>query len=62
MRRLEYDLHYLERLGLWLDLRILLCTVFKVLYVPMDIPRRLLGLPGHEAIQYSSAIRLSEAS
>jgi lipopolysaccharide/colanic/teichoic acid biosynthesis glycosyltransferase len=61
-RKLAHDLHYLERLSLWLDVRILLCTVFKVLCMPMDISRRLLGLTGGKAILSSSAIRLSKAS
>jgi lipopolysaccharide/colanic/teichoic acid biosynthesis glycosyltransferase len=50
-RKLAYDLYYVEHLRLWLDLQILLTTVFHVLGVPFAVPRRLLGVPSGEAVE-----------
>ena len=40
-RKLNYDLCYVERMSLWLDLRLILGTVFKLLGVPFDLIRRI---------------------
>lgn len=44
-RKLQFDLCYVERLGLWLDLRILLGTIFHVAGIRYSVPCRLLRLP-----------------
>ena len=44
-RKLVYDLYYVDRRTLWLDIRIVLCTVCKVLHFPLAVPRMLLQLP-----------------
>jgi lipopolysaccharide/colanic/teichoic acid biosynthesis glycosyltransferase len=44
-RKLVYDLYYVDRGTLWLDIRIILCTVCKVLHFPLAVPRMLLKLP-----------------
>jgi lipopolysaccharide/colanic/teichoic acid biosynthesis glycosyltransferase len=44
-RKLVYDLYYVDRGTLWLDIRIILCTVCKVLHLPLAVPRMLLQLP-----------------
>jgi lipopolysaccharide/colanic/teichoic acid biosynthesis glycosyltransferase len=44
-RKLAYDLFYIRRLSFWLDVRILLCTVFYAVGVPFRVSRRLFGLP-----------------
>jgi lipopolysaccharide/colanic/teichoic acid biosynthesis glycosyltransferase len=44
-RKLAYDLYYIERRTLWLDLRILVGTACKVLAIPFCVPRLLLQLP-----------------
>jgi lipopolysaccharide/colanic/teichoic acid biosynthesis glycosyltransferase len=44
-KKLLCDLHYIERLGLWLDLRILLCTGLLFLGVPLRWSRRWLRIP-----------------
>jgi lipopolysaccharide/colanic/teichoic acid biosynthesis glycosyltransferase len=49
-RKLAHDFLYLERLGPWLDLRILLCTALFALSVPFRFSRKLLRLPDCEAI------------
>jgi lipopolysaccharide/colanic/teichoic acid biosynthesis glycosyltransferase len=44
-RKLQFDLCYVERLGLWLDLRILLGTIFHVAGIRYSVPCRWLRLP-----------------
>jgi len=44
-RKLALDLHYVERAGFWLDLRLLLCTGLFLTGVPFAFSCRLLGLP-----------------
>jgi hypothetical protein len=50
-RKLAYDLYYLHQLNVWLDLRIMLSTAFKVLGVPFIITSRLFRLPGVEVVE-----------
>lgn len=44
-RKLNYDLYYVDRLSLWLDMRIVMATVLKCLGVPLDRIGRVLQLP-----------------
>lgn len=44
-RKLNYDLCYIERMSLWLDLRLLVGTVLKCLGIPFARIGRLLQLP-----------------
>ncbi|HEX8200560.1 MAG TPA: sugar transferase [Isosphaeraceae bacterium] len=46
-RKLRCDLCYIQKMGPWLDLRILAATGLKVLGVPFGVTRMILGLPGH---------------
>src|SRR5438876_40194 len=46
-RKLACDLYYVESVGLWLDLRILLCTALYLLGVPCRAVQWLLRVPGH---------------
>jgi lipopolysaccharide/colanic/teichoic acid biosynthesis glycosyltransferase len=50
-RKLAYDLYYVERGGLWLDLRLLVATGLKVLGVPFSGIARLLGLPSRDEVE-----------
>jgi lipopolysaccharide/colanic/teichoic acid biosynthesis glycosyltransferase len=43
--KLAYDLHYVQHVSPWLDLRILVCTAFKVLGDPRQLCRRLRLVP-----------------
>jgi lipopolysaccharide/colanic/teichoic acid biosynthesis glycosyltransferase len=45
-RKLAYDLHYINRMGLWLDLRILITTAFKFTCLPTLLCRKALVIPG----------------
>ncbi len=44
-RKLDYDLHYMDRMSLWLDLRLILGTVLKCLGVPFAGIGWILRLP-----------------
>jgi lipopolysaccharide/colanic/teichoic acid biosynthesis glycosyltransferase len=48
-RKLAYDLCYIERMGPWLDARIVAATALKVLGVPFGVTGRLLALPQPDA-------------
>jgi lipopolysaccharide/colanic/teichoic acid biosynthesis glycosyltransferase len=50
-RKLAYDLYYVECLSPWLDLRILVSTLFYALGVPFAILEKLFGLPGIETVE-----------
>jgi lipopolysaccharide/colanic/teichoic acid biosynthesis glycosyltransferase len=50
-RKLAYDLHYIQQLSLWLDLRLVLCTVFHMAGLPFAQGRRLLRVPGGPALE-----------
>jgi succinoglycan biosynthesis protein ExoA len=45
-KKVQLDLYYIDHGGFSLDVRILLCTVCKVLHIPFRISGRLLGIPG----------------
>jgi lipopolysaccharide/colanic/teichoic acid biosynthesis glycosyltransferase len=53
-RKLAYDLYYVRHMGPWLDLRIILCTVLKVLGVPFPVLRTLFRMPSGTAVKLSS--------
>jgi lipopolysaccharide/colanic/teichoic acid biosynthesis glycosyltransferase len=48
-RKLAHDLHYVERLSLWLDVRILFSTFFRVLHLPFTVGRWF--VPGGTAVE-----------
>jgi lipopolysaccharide/colanic/teichoic acid biosynthesis glycosyltransferase len=50
-RKLLYDLYYVRHAGLWLDLRIMLCTGGRLLGIPFAVSARLLGLPGGDTVE-----------
>ncbi len=45
-RKVQCDLCYVRQMGAWLDFKILMATVFKVMGVPFDTIRAVLNLPG----------------
>jgi lipopolysaccharide/colanic/teichoic acid biosynthesis glycosyltransferase len=53
-RKLAYDLYYVRHMGPWLDVRITVCTVLKVLGVPFPILRTLLRMPSNSAVKLAS--------
>ena len=60
-RKLAHDLYYIERLGPWLDLRILLCTALYAVGVGYDRLSRLVGTPGREAIEEAMGDAIGDA-
>jgi lipopolysaccharide/colanic/teichoic acid biosynthesis glycosyltransferase len=50
-RKLACDLYYIQRVSLWLDLRILLSTASHVVGIPFSVPRALLRVPSGEAVE-----------
>jgi hypothetical protein len=49
--KLAYDLYYVRRCGLWLDLRIVLSTALKMAGVPFGALRKLFRFPWREAVE-----------
>jgi lipopolysaccharide/colanic/teichoic acid biosynthesis glycosyltransferase len=56
-RKLAYDLYYVRHMGPWFDLRIILCTVLKLLGVPFPVLRTLLRMPSNRAVNLASKNR-----
>jgi lipopolysaccharide/colanic/teichoic acid biosynthesis glycosyltransferase len=52
-RKLAYDLYYIEAVGPWLDLRILLSTALKMVGVPFPALRWLFGMPTPAEVERS---------
>jgi lipopolysaccharide/colanic/teichoic acid biosynthesis glycosyltransferase len=50
-RKLVYDLYYVDRHTLWLDVRIILSTIGKVLHLPFAVSRVLLQLPSGNVVE-----------
>jgi lipopolysaccharide/colanic/teichoic acid biosynthesis glycosyltransferase len=54
-RKLAYDVYYVQRFGLWLDLRLMFGTVLMVIGVPFGALRRLLCLPTRAKVEAAYA-------
>lgn len=61
-RKLAHDLYYIRHLSPWLDLRLLVCTVFYSLGLPFDVVGRLLGVPGSARVERAMQSAVSEAA
>jgi hypothetical protein len=60
-RKLEYDLCYVERMSLWLDLRLLVATVFHCLGTPAVWVGRIFQLPRPRGVRDRDQLLRSEA-
>lgn len=49
--KLVYDLHYIQVMGPWLDLRLSACTVFKMCKLPLKSLLGLFLVPGDRAVE-----------
>ncbi len=49
--KLVFDLHYIQVMGPWLDLRLILCTVFKMCKLPLKWLLSLSRVPGERAVE-----------
>jgi lipopolysaccharide/colanic/teichoic acid biosynthesis glycosyltransferase len=54
-RKLAYDLYYIDRMGPWLDLLVMLATLTKIMGVPFAMSRVLFGLPSLDDVGVSTA-------
>ena len=61
-RKLAYDLHYSQQMGLWLDLRLLLATAGKMLGVPLWFTHAILRLPSGLAVENAKKTPNEQAS
>ena len=59
-RKLAHDLYYVEKMGFWLDLRILLSTGLHFLGLPYALMVRLFALPGGTPIESSYSLTLEK--
>jgi lipopolysaccharide/colanic/teichoic acid biosynthesis glycosyltransferase len=50
-RKLAYDLYYVHHMSPWLDVRIILCTVLKVLGVSFPVLGRLFRMPSRVTVK-----------
>jgi lipopolysaccharide/colanic/teichoic acid biosynthesis glycosyltransferase len=50
-RKLAYDPYYVRQVSFWLDVRILFCTVFKVLGVPFYVLRDVFRMPSRREVE-----------
>jgi lipopolysaccharide/colanic/teichoic acid biosynthesis glycosyltransferase len=50
-RKLAYDLYYVRHLSFWLDVRIVLCTVGKVIGLPFHLLGRYFGIPSRQTVE-----------
>jgi len=49
--KLMYDLFYMQRSGILIDLKIIACTALKVISMPPSVSRRLLSVPCEQVVE-----------
>ena len=60
--KLMYDLYYLQKPGILIDLKIIACTALKVLGISPAVSRRLLGTPHEQVIETAYEDRIRDLS
>jgi lipopolysaccharide/colanic/teichoic acid biosynthesis glycosyltransferase len=55
-RKLAYDLHYIQRLSFWLDVKIVLATVLKVFGARFITLRKILGFPNSDSVRHEMSL------
>lgn len=58
-KKLVYDLFYVRRIGLWLDLRLLACTALQALAVPSGIAGTVCLIPSTEQVERTPSSRMA---
>jgi lipopolysaccharide/colanic/teichoic acid biosynthesis glycosyltransferase len=58
-RKLAYDLFYIDRIGPWLDARILICTAFYAIGIDYRALQELFRIPTCETVERHSAVVLA---
>jgi lipopolysaccharide/colanic/teichoic acid biosynthesis glycosyltransferase len=59
--KLAYDCYYIERIGPWLDCRIVLATITKVFGVLFGVARILFGFPRREIVEQARQSALASS-
>ncbi len=57
-RKLSYDLYYIRRRHFWLDLKLIVCTAFKMFGMSYSMQRRLFKLPHPDEVARISRLPL----
>jgi lipopolysaccharide/colanic/teichoic acid biosynthesis glycosyltransferase len=50
-RKLVYDRYYIEHMGLWLDIRLILSTALKMAHIPFSVARKVLRVPSRRVVE-----------
>jgi lipopolysaccharide/colanic/teichoic acid biosynthesis glycosyltransferase len=58
--KVAYDLYYVRHRGFWIDGRILVGTLFKVLGLPWHVSRQLLLIPDRDAIEDAYRLQIGD--
>lgn len=58
-RKLTYDLWYIQHRSLWLDVRLIACTAFKVFLIPERYLCRIFFIPGKDRVESAISIPLT---
>jgi lipopolysaccharide/colanic/teichoic acid biosynthesis glycosyltransferase len=61
-RKLAHDLFYVRTGGLWLDVRLLLCTACRMVGIPFRVSGWVLCIPRHETVQEAMWPLVGEAA
>jgi len=57
-RKVAYDIYYVHRLNLWLDLRLILCTGLAFLGIPWSMTRKVCALPSEKPVEHAYQIHI----
>lgn len=49
--KLVYDLHYIQVMGPWLDIRLTACTIFKMTKLPLNAALSFFRVPGDRSVE-----------
>jgi lipopolysaccharide/colanic/teichoic acid biosynthesis glycosyltransferase len=50
-RKLVYDRYYIEHMGLWLDIRLIMSTALKMAHIPFSVARKVLRIPNRRVVE-----------
>jgi lipopolysaccharide/colanic/teichoic acid biosynthesis glycosyltransferase len=59
-RKVAYDLYYIERSNLWLDVRLVLATALSILKIPASFIKHALQIPGSDVVERAYRDRSGE--
>ena len=59
-RKVAYDLYYIERSSLWLDIRLILATALGIVRIPASLISTLLAIPDSDTVERAYRDRSGE--